>query len=106
MLTIWRSYTYNILLSISGLTKQLIICGELKMYKEKSASYLPNRLIFFRKIILLQQKYLRTIGEPAQWNLKHLANFTLLISQYQSQFIKVWAGFLQVHNMLQIWNLF
>lgn len=76
------------------------------MYREKSASFLPNRLIFLRKIILLQQKYLRTIVEPAPWNQKHLANFTVLISQYQSQFIKVWAGFLQLHNMLQIWNLF
>ena len=67
----------------------------------------PKPLFFPRKILMLQQKYLKTIVKSPRWNLKHVGNCAVLMSQCHSQFRKkVWIGFVQFHDVVRIWNLY
>ena len=67
----------------------------------------PKPLFFPRKILMLQQKYLETIVKSPRWNLKHVGNCAVLMSQCHSQFRKkVWIGFVQLHDVVRIWNLY
>ena len=88
------------ILNVSALTNQLIICSQLKKYEEKTFST-SQTTVFFSKI--LQQRYLGALVECPRWNIKHLGNCTVLMSQCHSQFIKkVWFRFLQLYNMVRI----
>ena len=75
--------------------------------KRKKVLVSPKPLFFPRKILMLQQKYLKTIVKSPRWNLKHVGNCAVLMSQCHSQFRKkVWIGFVQLHDVVRIWNLY
>ena len=86
MLKTWRSYK-NIPLNTSALRNQLLICSRLKKFKKTNFS-ISRTACLLRKILMLTQKYLRTIVEFLRLNLMYLGNSIVLLSQDKSQFIK------------------
>ena len=95
MLSIWRFYTTFWIFQLWRINSSFVAS-----WRNTRTKFLvsPKPLIFSRKILMLQQKYLRTIVESPKWNLTLLDNCTVLMSHCYSQLIKiVWIVY--VHSI-------